>query len=144
MNYKLDKAAIFSGLLALGLGIFAVLGGLGVIPMDTSHDAPLWVVTVAGAMFCIAGIMVFLRNYPRALDFFAALILAGFTTLCSWVALFSSSEGFSGGVPFLPYDTNVVIARVMFGLGGLMCFGGFAYAVSRFLKHPSESEEPTA
>ena len=49
-----------------------------------------------------------------------------------WITFHASSEGFSGGIPFLPNDMNVSLARVMFGLGALLCCSGFLYALKRF------------
>lgn len=83
-------------------------------------------------MFVVAGVMIFLRNYSRALDLLAAIILASFTSIGGWIAFHASPEGFSGGIPFLPNDMNISLARVMFGLGALLCFGGFLYALKRF------------
>lgn len=83
-------------------------------------------------MFVIAGAMIFLRNYSRVLDLLAAIVLASFTLVTGWISFYASSEGFSGGIPFLPNDMNVSLARVMFGLGALLCFGGFLYALKRF------------
>ena len=129
---KLDRSDIALALIAIACGGFALLVAAGVLPMETAHDTPMWVIGLIGMMFVIAGIMIFLRNHSRALDFFAAIILASFTLITGWIAFFASPEGFSGGIPFLPRDMNVTLARVMFGLGSIMCFGGFLYAVKRF------------
>jgi hypothetical protein len=130
---KIDRSDIALALVAIACGAFTLLVASGVLPMQTANDTPIWVIWLIGVVFVIAGVMIFLRNHSRALDFFAAIILASFTLIGGWVSLFASPEGFSGGIPFLPYDTNVVLARVMFGLGALMCFGGFVYAVKRFV-----------
>jgi len=135
---KLDRSDIALALVAIACGAYALLAAAGVLQMQAANDTPNWVVGLAGAVFVIAGIMIFLRNHSRALDFFAATILASFTIIGGWISLFASSKGFSGGIPFLPYDTNVSFARVMFGLGALMCFGGFLYAVKRFFRRPEE------
>ena len=100
--------------------------------MQTANDTPVWVIGLVGVMFVISGVMIFLRNYSRALDLFAAIILASFTLVGGWIAFYASSEGFSGGIPFLPSDMNVSFARIMFGFGALLCFGGFLYALKRF------------
>jgi hypothetical protein len=129
---KLDRSDIALALVAIACGTFVLLTASGVLPMQTANDTPIWVIWLIRVVFVIAGIMIFLRNHSRALDFFAAIILASFTLIGGWISLFASSEGFSGGIPFLPYDANVTFARIMFGLGALMCFGGFLYAVKRF------------
>lgn len=129
---KLDNRDIALALIAIACGGYALLAASGVIPGQIENDTPAWVVALAGIAFVIAGIMIFLRNYSRALDLFAAIILASFTLIAGWIAFYASSEGFSGGIPFLPNDMNVSLARVMFGLGTVLCFGGFLYALNRF------------
>jgi TRAP-type C4-dicarboxylate transport system permease small subunit len=131
---KLDNKDIALALVAIACGGYALLAASGVIPAQTANDTPAWVVGLAGMAFVIAGIMIFLRNYSRALDLFAAVILASFTLIAGWITFHASSEGFSGGIPFLPNDMNVSLARIMFGLGGLLCFGGFLYALKRFFR----------
>jgi hypothetical protein len=137
---KLDRSDITLALIAITCGGFALFVAAGVVPMQTANDTPMWVVGLIGVMFVIAGIMIFLRNHSRALDFFAAIILASFTLITGWITFFASPEGFSGGIPFLPRDMNVTLARVMFGLGSIMCFGGFLYAVKRFFRHGRKDE----
>ena len=129
---KLDNKDIALALIAIACGGFALLAAAGVVPIETSNDTPLWVIGLVGAIFVIAGIMIFLRNYSRALDLFAAVLLAAFTLVAGWITFYSSPEGFSGGIPFLPHAMNVSVARGMFGFGALMCFAGFLYALKRF------------
>ena len=129
---KLDNKDIALALVAIACGGYALLAATGVVPGQTSNDTPLWIIGLVGVMFVIAGVMIFLRNHSRALDLFAAVILASFTLVGAWITFYANSEGFSGGIPFLPNDMNVSLARVMFGLGALLCFGGFLYALKRF------------
>ena len=129
---KLDNKDIALALVAIACGGYALLAASGVLDVQTANNTPVWVIGLVGVMFVIAGVMIFLRNYSRALDLFAALSLASFTLITGWITFHASSEGFSGGIPFLPNDMNVSLARVMFGLGALLCFGGFLYALKRF------------
>jgi hypothetical protein len=129
---KLDNKDIALALVAIACGGYALLAATSVLPVQTANDTPLWIVGLGGMMFVIAGVMIFLRNYSRALDLFAAITLASFTVVTGWITFHASSEGFSGGIPFLPNDMNVSLARFMFGLGALLCFGGFLYALKRF------------
>ena len=129
---KLDNKDIALALVAIACGGYALLAASGVLRVQTANNTPLWVIGLVGVVFVIAGVMIFLRNYSRALDLFAAIILASFTLIAGWITFHASSEGFSGGIPFLPNDMNVSLARVMFGLGALLCFGGFLYALKRF------------
>ena len=129
---KLDRSDIALGLIAIACGGFALLVASGVLPMQTAYDTPMWVVGLVGVMFVTAGVMIFLRNHSHALDLLAAFVLASFTLIAGWVTFFASAEGFSGGIPFLPRDMNVSLARIMFGLGAILCFAGFLYALKRF------------
>jgi hypothetical protein len=129
---KLDNKDIGLALVAIACGGYALLAASGVLRLQTANNTPVWVIGLAGVMFVIAGVMIFLRNYSRALDLLAAIVLASFTLITGWITFHASSEGFSGGIPFLPNDMNVSFARVMFGLGALLCFGGFLYALKRF------------
>jgi hypothetical protein len=131
---KLDNKDIALALVAIACGGYALLAAAAVLPVKIANDTPVWVVGLVGVMFVIAGVMIFLRNYSRALDLFAAIILASFTLIAGWITFHASSEGFSGGIPFLPNDMNVSLARVMFGLGALLCFSGFLYALKRFFE----------
>ncbi len=119
-------------LVVIACGGYALLAASSVIPVQLENDTPIWVLGLVGVIFVIAGIMILLRNYSRALDLFAAIMLASFTLISGWITFHASSEGFSGGVPFLPNDMNVSLARVMFGIGTLLCFGIFLYALKRF------------
>ena len=129
---KLDNKDVALALVAIACGGYALLAAYGVLPVQTANNTPVWVVGIIEKKNVIAGVMIFLRNYSRALDLFAAIILASFTLIAGWITFHASSEGFSGGIPFLPNDMNVSLARVMFGLGALLCFGGFLYALKRF------------
>jgi len=133
---RLDRKDIALALVAMICGGLALLVASGVLPMRNANDTPTWIIGLVGAMFVTAGAMIFLRNYSRLLDFFAALILAAFTSITGWIAFYGSADGFSGGIPFLPHGTNISLARTLFGLGGILCFLGFLYALKRFLGPP--------
>jgi hypothetical protein len=129
---RLDRKDVALALVAIACGGLALLVASGVLPVQTANDTPMWIIGLIGAMFVTAGAMIFLRNYSRLLDMFAALILASFTLVTGWIAFYGSAKGFSGGIPFLPHDMNVSLARIMFGLGAILCFSGFLYALKRF------------
>lgn len=130
---RLKNSDMAMALIAIGCGGFVLLMAVGVIPGEMAGNTPRWVGALAGFVFVIAGVMIFLRNHSRALDLFAALILAAFALMGSWIAVYGA-EGISGGIPFLPHDTNITIGRVMFGFGAALCFGLFLYAMQRFFK----------
>jgi hypothetical protein len=129
---RIKNSEMGMALIAIACGGYALLLASGVIPGQMANDTPVWIVAAAGMAFVIAGFMIFLRNHSRALDLLAAILLGAFTAITGWITFYSSPEGFSGGIPFLPRDMNVSVGRIMFGLGTLMCFAGFLYALKRF------------
>ena len=121
-------------LIAIACGGFALLSATGVLPIETANNTPLWVVGLAGLVFVIGGVMIFLKNHSRALDLMASIILASFALIAAWIACYGSAEEFSGGIPLLSQGTNVSLARVMFGVGAVVCFAGFLYAIRRYFQ----------
>jgi hypothetical protein len=79
--------------------------------------------------------MAYLGRRSRANELMAAMLLLLFGAVGAWVSLFSPSEGFSGGIPFVPYESNVTLARVMFGIGALICFALSIWAFRRFVRY---------
>lgn len=52
-----------------------------------------------------------------------------------WIAL--TGQSVTGGLPLLPHAWNQIVGRVVFGLGGLACFG-LARLALRDVLRPSE------
>ena len=130
----IDSRDIALALIAIACGGYALLAAIGVMPIETANNTPPWIVGLAGLVFVIGGVMIFLRNHSRVLDLLAAIILASFALIAAWVAVYGSAEGFSGGISMLSGDTTVSLARVMFGIGAIMCFAGFLYAMRRYFQ----------
>jgi len=119
--------------------ISVALGLLSVNEADVT--APLWVLAIVGAVFVIAGIMILLADYSRANDFLAGILCLLFGIAGTWVSLFSSSEGFSGGLFFLSDAQNVTLGRWVFGFGAVTCFAISAYAFRRAARPPDDESE---
>jgi len=120
------------GLLCIALGAFPLSIALGLLPVDEADVyAPMWVVAVSGLVFLIAGCMIILGNHSWANDLLAGILCLLFGVVGVWVALFSPSEGFSGGVPLLSNAANVTLARWVFGFGALISFSISVYAFRR-------------
>lgn len=120
---------LFWGLVCIAIGLYPVAVGLGLFPVQML--APPWVAVAIGVCFLIAGLMILLAKHERANDLLAGVILLVFGILGIWVAIFSSDDGFSGGIPFLSRETNILIARWAFGLGTLISFSMCAWAFRR-------------
>jgi len=123
-------------LLCVGIGVFLLLLASELIPglQRQSSDAPNSIIALAGLVFFVAGCMAFLGTGSRANDLLAGILCLAFALIGAWVALLSPNEGFSGGLPFVSYDSNVTIARVAFGSGSLICFAIAIWAFRRFIR----------
>lgn len=126
------RAKLAYGVGCIALGCYPIALGLGFFPAEeTRLDTPPWVVVAAGLAFVIAGFMILLAAHSRANDLLAGVLLLLFGIMGVWVAVFSSSDGFSGGLPFLARELNITLGRWLFGLGSLISFAMCAYAFRR-------------
>ena len=124
----------------LAIALFCVVSGgllilvaLGVISTSPGQrHAPDFVIAIAGAAFVIAGCMVLVGRQSRFNDLLAAILCLLFGATGAWVAIYSPSEGFSGGIPLISNEANVRLARWVFGVGSLVCFAISAWAFKRY------------
>jgi hypothetical protein len=114
-------------------GGLLILVALGVISTSPGQrHAPDSIIAMTGAAFLIAGCMVLIGRQSRFNDLFAAILCLLFGATGAWVAIYASSEGFSGGIPLISNEANVRLARWMFGLGSLVCLAISGWAFRRF------------
>jgi len=136
--------------IGLGLaGLYGILVGLELLPVPGGRNnlhGPLWLATLIGFMVLLAGAACVLQGIGRA-NASAALpadapfwmhaaqylivvaLFADFAVLGTWIAVLGEGSRFSGGVPFLG-AFDVSLARIMFGLGALICWlATIGYAV---------------
>ena len=73
------------------------------------------------------------RTHKRLNAGFAAIILASFTLMGLFVAIFSDPQTIQGGIPFLPKTINQNIGRFVFGGGSLISFWMFTIAFKQAL-----------
>lgn len=135
--------------LAVG-GLALVLVGLGLLPVPGGRDAlhaPLFIVVLLGALVGLAGAAAFMQGVGRAnasgelpasapqwMHVASYLIGAGlfalFAMIGTWITFAGNAGDFSGGLPFLG-GLNISLARIMFGLGALICWlAAIGYAVA--------------
>ena len=120
------------GVVCLALGLYLLSIAFGLLPVEKADVmAPMWVVASSGIVFLIAGCMIFLASHSWANDLLAGFLCLLFGFIGAWVSLFSSSEGFSGGLWFLSDGANASLGRWVFGLGALISFAISAYAFRR-------------
>jgi hypothetical protein len=128
------KNTLFA-LLFIVIGLFVVAMAAGLVPVDESDiNAPLWLLGLVGVIFMIAGVMIRLGRKNRYNDLLAALLMLAMGAIGVWVAVYSASGEISGGIFFLPSATNVMLGRILFGTGSLICFAMAAYALNRFFR----------
>lgn len=129
----------------LAIALFCVIAGgllilvaLGVISTSPSERyAPEFIIALSGSAFIIAGCMILVGRQSRFNDLLAAALCLLFGATGAWVAVFSPSEGFSGGLPLISSEANVKLARWVFGLGSLVCFAISGWALKRFFRPAS-------
>lgn len=137
------RARIGYGVACIALGCYPIALGLGIVEADSGLAAPPWVVVSAGLAFIIAGSMILFAHNSRANDLFAGILLLLFCATGIWVAGFSSDQGFSGGLPFVSRETNIMIGRWLFGLGALISFAMAVYALRRATSVSARSPSDT-
>lgn len=133
------STAFLCGLFTAAMGGFLVLVGLAVIPANPrSVNAPLWVATVAGLCFLLAGISVVVGAihgvsdtgelpkdtgwWVRLFYYLVGVFMAGaLASIGSWVAFGPGARAFSGtGLFMLSPEANATIGRIVFGLGAVL------------------------
>ena len=123
------RARLIYGAFCILIGCYPIALALGIVPVDPAElTAPRSVIGGAGLAFVVSGLMILLAQHSRANNFLAGLLLLLFGAMGTWVAVFSSDAGFSGGLPFLSAERNISIGRWVFGIGALICFALCVYA----------------
>jgi len=126
------RARLVYGLGCIAVGFYPIALSFGLFEAwEPVLHAPRWVIAGVGCVFVIAGFMILLAHHSKANDFLACVLFILFGLLGIWVSLFSSSEGFSGRIPFFSREANVIIARCLFGIGALISFSMSIWAFRR-------------
>jgi hypothetical protein len=133
------RSTFLCGLAAVGMGLFLVLFGLGVVPMKPRPgDAPLWIAAVAGIAFMLAGISIAVGAihgvsetgelpkdsgwWMRLFYYLIGVVIAGsLASIGTWVAFGAGSRSFSGtGMFLLSPEGNAMVGRIVFGIGAVI------------------------
>lgn len=113
-------------------GVVIALIALGTIPVDPeSIHAPNWIIGLLGLLFLGGGLATVANPRSSLASWSAGTMVISITIVSAWVALYGPSEQFSGDLPFLSRETNVTIARIVFGLVALL---GLAITAAAFKK----------
>lgn len=133
------RTTFVCGLLAAAMGLFILLVGLGVVPVDPrSVHGPMWIAFAASLAFLLAGISIavgavngvsetgevpkdaswWMRLFYYVLGLAAAVALA---SIGSWVAFGPGPRAFSGtGMFLLSRETGEIVGRIVFGFGAVL------------------------
>ena len=152
------RELLFIGLFAIAMGVITVLIAGGVIPAKpaTGPHAPMWLATLSGSIFLLAGAAIMLRAlaggaaengdlpadaplWLRALYYAMGLAVVGtLAAIGTWVAFGPGERTFSTTIPFLASGpANEWVGRAAFGAGaviGWLMFAMFAVSWWRKLK----------
>jgi len=133
------RTTFLCGLAAVGMGLFLLLFGLGVVPMKPrAGDGPLWIGVVAGICFMLAGLSIAVGaihgvsetgDLPKDTGWWMRLfytvigvvISGALATIGSWVAFGPGPRNFGGtGMFLLSLEANAMVGRIMFGIGAVI------------------------
>lgn len=110
------------GWLFVTVGLVIVAVATGVIPSDPAKfHAPKWIVGLCGFAFATAGFKLVTINRPAISRWVGPVLVACFGVIGLWVGLLGEAGAFGGGSSLLSAETNVSLARWIFGgVGALL------------------------
>ena len=107
---------------------------LGFIDLDPSSVQPPRVILFLVSVIAFAGgLLIIIRRGTRLNELLAGAMLFAFAAAGGWAAIFGPADRISGGLAFLPPEANIALARVVFGVGAVICLMVSAYAIRRSL-----------
>ena len=121
------------------VGFFCILMGvmISLVAFDmgsmgsATKNAPNWIIGLGGAIFIGGGAML-LKPGPVIGQITAGVTVISFTTIFAWIALFGRAEHFSSSWSIFSPATQVVFARILFGLVALL---GLAISINAIRTH---------
>ena len=113
-------------------GIVIELIVIDVISIDESLvHAPDWVIALCGLLFLSGGLALVAGPKNQIATWSAGTLVISMTLISAWVAVYGASEHFSGDFPFISRDSNVIIARIIFGCVSLLGLAIIAAAAKK-------------
>jgi len=129
------------GALFIAMRLFALLAALDVPPFDQGKNAPDWVVGLAGTLFALGGIFIWLQGTgweKSAGALLGILMSAGLAAIANWVAFGPGERGCTGSLSFAfgftSHDAGEWECRGAFGIGAVMLDAFVLLAVASQLK----------
>jgi len=133
-NKPSTRHSFVISLVVLFWGVFLISEGLQLTRWgQASAGTPQWVVTIAGVVILLAGLMMMIKD-PRSKwkDLLAALFCALMGTIGGWIALCTDEAQISGSSQWFSELTGLPLGRIVFGFGALLCFAMMGYALQLF------------
>lgn len=129
-----DKGLVRGGAVAC-FGAALVLLGYDVIPQRVFEpNVPSGMLVVLGFGLTLVGVSPFFRvGSPSATRLAGGSFLL-MALAFAWIAFFGDPSHMEGDIPFLPNAYNVLLGRLMFGLGGLFWLW-LGVSALRYAKH---------
>ena len=104
-------------------GVAIIFAALDIIPIDEANlHTPRWVLALCGAVFSLAGLMIFLGEHSKWNNLLAGILILSMGSIGGWIAFFGANGNFSGGIALLSEESNTSLARWVFGFGAIVCF----------------------
>lgn len=121
------------------MGIMIVAAAYNEGPMaGAGKNAPDWLIALGGYLFIGCGLLL-LKLGQLITHFIAGATVLAFTAVFAWVSLFGEAEHFSPGPSWLSDETNLLTARILFGLAALLGAAIFIYAMRYFWQQRNKS-----
>ncbi len=109
------RQKLLTGAFFILMGLLILLAAFGFGPMSGSRmNAPRWVIGLCGLFFASGGVVVIAPAHKLA-SLAAGIAVVAITVICAWIALFGDARYFSGGLSMFSHNTEVLIARALFG-----------------------------
>jgi 4-hydroxybenzoate polyprenyltransferase len=116
-------------------GAVFLAASFGLINLDPSTFQPPRAILLLISIIAITGgLLIITRRETKWNNFLGGVLLFALAVIGGWAAVFGPEERISGGLAFLPPEANVVLARTVFGMGGIICLTLSIFAVHRGLK----------
>ena len=121
--------ALAGGLIMAGIIIELVAWGVVSVDKERVH-APMWVIGLTGLLFLAGGVLL-AKPGGRIGTWAGGVVVSVITVVSGWVALYGPAEHFSGDLPWIAGETNVLIARLVFACVALLGLAILVGAVAR-------------
>ena len=123
---------LIGSVLFIAAGIVIELTAIDVISIDENLiHAPDGVIALCGLLFVSGGLAIVASPNHRIATWAAGTLVISMTLISGWVAVYGASEHFSGDLPFISRDSNVIISRIIFGCVSLLGLAIIAAAAKK-------------